>query len=261
MRGTFPIVTGLPPGIDAHDWGQLEDAFGSAVDFPGDLRLALQGDSDTRQAHMRHLWESIWHQGTVYTVTPHTVPFLAHVVGDSELPDTTRANMAMLLSEIAEPLSFALPGENRHHRVDWMRLPTDPIPSRDLASECWHAVASVVGALVPIIEHAGPPLQAGLVAVSAAVFAALDADATAALARIPQQADPRLVLASNVVVALSTGRNSDVASMLESVRDDEGVRWHLSSFEGFVLSAERRAIETAKFLCADYADRDIWSGD
>lgn len=69
-------------GIDDVDWASLGHAYGSAEDFPQTLRDAVGDDAELAEEASEQLFSSIIHQGTLYSATPHAVPFLARLATD-----------------------------------------------------------------------------------------------------------------------------------------------------------------------------------
>jgi hypothetical protein len=67
--------------LESAPWADLRHAHGSAGDVPELLRRLQSGTGDDAAKALRELFESIWHQGTVYSATPHAVPFLARLAG------------------------------------------------------------------------------------------------------------------------------------------------------------------------------------
>ncbi|MER7541791.1 hypothetical protein ABTW95_02145 [Spirillospora sp. NPDC127506] len=85
-------------GIDDVDWASLSHAYGSAEDFPQTLRDAV-GDDEPAEEAAEHLFSSIIHQGTLYSATPHAVPFLARLATATAMP--RRETLVGLLAGIA----------------------------------------------------------------------------------------------------------------------------------------------------------------
>lgn len=74
-------------GIYATDWQSLEDAFGPATDVPALLRALLSTVENHRHLAITLLDQTIWHQGNIYEVTSHAVPFLQKMLLLSQTPD------------------------------------------------------------------------------------------------------------------------------------------------------------------------------
>ncbi len=88
-------IEGLLRDVDAVDWKSLEGAYGASDgslkndemvqgDVPGALRvLALEEDfesDDFSDALLDVMGGHVWHQGTVYPVTPVVVPFIFRIL-------------------------------------------------------------------------------------------------------------------------------------------------------------------------------------
>ena len=66
----------LLKGLDDINWSELSHAYGPATDVPENLRKLLSIDKEEWENAYGELAHSIWHQGTVYSVTEFVVPFL-----------------------------------------------------------------------------------------------------------------------------------------------------------------------------------------
>ncbi|MEV5568966.1 hypothetical protein AB0L06_02875 [Spirillospora sp. NPDC052269] len=86
--------------IDEIDWASLSDAYGPADYFPQMLQNAVDPDPDVREEALHDLFGTIYHQGTLYSATPHAVPFIVRAAADPATPD--RAGLIHLLGRIAE---------------------------------------------------------------------------------------------------------------------------------------------------------------
>ena len=93
----------MPPallaGLDAVDWAALRHAYGSAEDVPRALRDAAADDARRAAEALDHLCHSVYHQGTLYSATPHTVPFLARLATEPTAPH--RRTWTLLLTAVA----------------------------------------------------------------------------------------------------------------------------------------------------------------
>ena len=74
-------------GLDDIDWSSLEHAFGPADDVPELLRGLISPEKDVRDDALGELFGNVWHQGTVYSATPHVVPFLVEILEQDAAPD------------------------------------------------------------------------------------------------------------------------------------------------------------------------------
>lgn len=87
-------MTGRPLAeLDTVNWASLSDAYGSAEDVPQQLRAIASGDDDAYE----DAFGNLWHQGTIYSVTPHAIPFLIGILATG----TRHADMLHLLGCMA----------------------------------------------------------------------------------------------------------------------------------------------------------------
>jgi hypothetical protein len=114
-------------GLDQIDWSRLPHAHGPATDIPVLLRRLADGSGDDSEQAMGDLFETIWHQGTVYEATAAAVPFLIELAADPASPH--RLNLLCLLDAIAEgwldgqkypqsPGKFVPPRQARQRAID-----------------------------------------------------------------------------------------------------------------------------------------------
>jgi len=83
-------------GLDEVEWATLSHAFGPAVDVPALLRSIDSGGSDA-DAAIYELFGNIWHQGTIYEATAASVPFVGELARSSEVSESRRVLLIMLL--------------------------------------------------------------------------------------------------------------------------------------------------------------------
>src|SRR5262245_56849869 len=86
-------------GLSAIDWAALEHAHGRARDVPALLRAAASDVAGHRNFALELLAETVWHQGTVYSATPHAVVFLYRMLEAEETRD--KPQVAVLLATVA----------------------------------------------------------------------------------------------------------------------------------------------------------------
>ena len=91
-------------GLSEVDWSAVEHAHGPADDVPALLRAAMSEDPNDRDFAWELLFETVWHQGTVYPASATVVPFLYRLLeADGELD---RSSAALLLASIADGQSY-----------------------------------------------------------------------------------------------------------------------------------------------------------
>jgi hypothetical protein len=100
-------------GIDNIEWGKLTHAYGEASDIPNLLRQLASPDADQRESARHALHGNIWHQGTVYEATVHTVPFLVELLAEPTLED--KAELLVFLSLCANGNSYC--DVHQHHTL------------------------------------------------------------------------------------------------------------------------------------------------
>ncbi|MCZ2343506.1 MAG: hypothetical protein LC104_17190, partial [Bacteroidales bacterium] len=91
-----PALTGLGDV----DWCAVTHAHGPATDVPALLRAAVSDDPDHRDFAWDLLFETVWHQGTVYPASATVVPFLYQLLEADEVPDRSMA--ALMCASIAD---------------------------------------------------------------------------------------------------------------------------------------------------------------
>jgi hypothetical protein len=91
-------------GLGEVDWAAVEHAHGPATDVPALLRAAVSDDPDHRDFAWQLLFETVWHQGTVYPASATVVPFLYRLLEADGVPDRSMA--AQLLAAIADGHSY-----------------------------------------------------------------------------------------------------------------------------------------------------------
>jgi hypothetical protein len=77
-----PEVAAVLADVDAFDWTTVSHAYGDASDMPSMLRALVVdagADPESDSESMSDLWGAIVHQGTVYSASTASVPFLARL--------------------------------------------------------------------------------------------------------------------------------------------------------------------------------------
>lgn len=99
--------------LDRVAWAELHHAYGRGVTGPGethDVRAALArlgaDDDEAVPSAVHALFSNVCHQGTIYEVTAHAVPFIAAVASDAALWVGDVRELVALLGEIAIASSF-----------------------------------------------------------------------------------------------------------------------------------------------------------
>jgi hypothetical protein len=69
--------------LDSIPWVQLSHAYGPATDAPRWIRALASDDADERTEAINHfLLSSAFHQYTLYSATPHVIPFVIEALRD-----------------------------------------------------------------------------------------------------------------------------------------------------------------------------------
>ncbi|MCX5213801.1 hypothetical protein OG689_31800 [Kitasatospora sp. NBC_00240] len=71
--------TDLLSGLDELDWANLNHAFGTAGDVPGQLRALCGDDEQAQEDSLACLFNHLAYQGTRCQASPYVVPFLARI--------------------------------------------------------------------------------------------------------------------------------------------------------------------------------------
>lgn len=89
--------------IDDIPWHTLSHAYGSAHNVPKDIKRLTSSNTEYRHNALWNLFGSIYHQGTLYSATVESVPFILKILKNNYLPD--RGPIAELLESIGESAS------------------------------------------------------------------------------------------------------------------------------------------------------------
>jgi hypothetical protein len=184
----------LLAGLDEVDWANLNHAYGTADDVPGQLRALCGDDEPAQQKALAGLFDHLVHQGTRCQASPHVVPFLArialagpraareHVVQllaglavnwDEEREIIDGADIAAWRAEAAEnssdkllPLyeeALATEQDERRRRNlqdirDWVAA-GNPIDARDSSMRSYDAVLAELPALLTLLDDDDPRVR------------------------------------------------------------------------------------------------------
>ncbi|MFJ1701670.1 HEAT repeat domain-containing protein [Streptomyces sp. NPDC088252] len=187
----------LLTGLDEVDWANLNHAYGTAADVPGQLRALCGVDEQARQQAVSSLFNHLAHQGTRYQASPYAVPFLARIAlagrdparehalelltglavnWDEEREIIDGADIAAWRAEAAENFSDKLlplyeealaaeQGEQDEQRRrnlqdsrDWVAA-GNPVDARDSSMRSYNAVLAELPALYGLLEHENPRVR------------------------------------------------------------------------------------------------------
>jgi hypothetical protein len=179
-------------GLDAVEWESLSHAFGPADDVPDLLRKLISADADERWEAYDELTNSVWHQGTVYSVSPHVVPFLITMLRSSQTPD--KRLPAILLALLADGRSglavHAMGDSPVAQRVRaWLAeegrdLEAEAAQERQWVEETRLAVGEALPLLAPFLDDPEPGVREPI---------------ALALARYPERAEELLPVLGSVL--------------------------------------------------------------
>ncbi len=72
--------------INSFDWVNLSHAYGKALDAPKELLNLIGEDEDDRDdAVYGFLYSSAYHQGTVYSCTPHVMKCILYIIKNEDI--------------------------------------------------------------------------------------------------------------------------------------------------------------------------------
>lgn len=133
-------------GLETIDWTVLQDAYGSAAQVPNRLRALLSNDDAVRSEALIELFGSVWHQGTIYSVSAHVIPFLVELLSAPEVKD--KPSIVVLLANIAGGRGYY-----EAHETILQKLAKRPLDFRAKRGEEMRTVEAVRLAASPHIPH------------------------------------------------------------------------------------------------------------
>lgn len=158
-------------GLEEGDWSAVTHAHGEATDVPALIRALVSPDSVDRRHACQDLFETIWHQGTVYDATVEAIPFLYNLLEEDGVHD--KASVALLLAVIADGQP-ALSGciEDPGQKELWDRilkeqghsLEVELAHERDFHEELMRRIADRLHLLFSYLRHPEPDLRRSVVA-------------------------------------------------------------------------------------------------
>lgn len=94
----------MESALAAINWAEFDHAYGSAEDIPHHLLRLSSDDPDVWVGALDSLQWTVCHQGTIYSATSHTVPFLLQHLQDPAVK--CRARILELLADFAQGASY-----------------------------------------------------------------------------------------------------------------------------------------------------------
>ena len=164
----YQSVPDPPPlrGLRGVDWSAVRHAHGPATDTPALLRALMSDNKRHRRFACQLLFETIWHQGNIYTATVPAIPFLYNLL-ETDGPHDKGA-IAHLIATIAngEP-SFAMCEGNPQETAQWeailrnvgRSLRDEMAAGRMAAEDVRRAVSDRLDVLYPYLRDPEPEMR------------------------------------------------------------------------------------------------------
>jgi len=156
-------------GLDDVPWESLHHAHGVATSVPAWIRALLSTSPEDRHEALMTLFQTIWHQGTVYDATARAVPFLIELLRDDRTPD--RDQLANLVASIAAGSGYL----ERQLHVDFVREAADEqakaegttLAAKQERERAWvdatrRAAEPSLPLLLPFLDHEEADLRANV---------------------------------------------------------------------------------------------------
>ncbi|MFB7312585.1 HEAT repeat domain-containing protein [Streptomyces sp. NPDC056192] len=217
--------------LESIDWASLGHAYGAAGDVPGWLRGMVSPDPDVRKEAFGNFYGAALHQGSVYSSTVASLPFLFAMADDPVTPD--RGEVVALLLNIgreaidAEEIYAVICGDDgedstiypdtanlmREHAGAFVAYACDPDPRVRRAS------IEGLGLFLDDAERAVALLRDRLVAESRALERQLVVRTMADLAlRLPAAATPALTWLGSLADSGTTDPGTRLAALVHRAR-------------------------------------------
>lgn len=158
-----------PPALQelgSVEWSAVSHAHGHANDVPALLRALVSDESDHRGFALQLLFETIWHQGTIYQATAQTIPFLYNLL-EADGPHD-KAGVACLLASIAEgrPSFAACEGDPKETEL-WRgilekqgrSLEEEMMQGKMYVAEIGHQLLHRIDLLLPFLRYPDPTVR------------------------------------------------------------------------------------------------------
>lgn len=217
--------------VDGIDWASLGHAYGAAGDVPGWLRGMVSPDPGVREKAFAGFYSAALHQGSIYSSTVASLPFLFAMAHDPATPDRARV-VALLLSigreaVDAEETYAVIVGEDgeessiypdtarrmREHAADFVAFTHDPDPRVRAAS------IEGLGLFLDDTEHAVALLENRLIEESGAAERVLVVRTMADLAlRLPAAATPARAWLDTLAESTATDPDTRLAALVHRTR-------------------------------------------
>lgn len=153
-------------GLGEVDWSAVGHAYGAAVDVPALLRAFVADVPGHREFATQLLFQTIWHQGTVYEATATVVPFLYRLLEADGVPN--KSLVADLIAAVTDGHSYLAVHDRTPEQVAEVQAclaANVDTPDIDLARELRHvaavkrAVAARLDILYPYLRDPEPGVR------------------------------------------------------------------------------------------------------
>jgi hypothetical protein len=211
----------LLDGLDGVPWGELSHAYGPATDVPDLLRTlvdperappgirkaAEREDKTIREEVIWRLYGNVFHQGTVWQVTPHVIPFFVEILADGPRDAELQRfvleylhHLALgypqdIYPELVDPAThFAAADAPRENAED----PIDPAIMAGYARDCYRGVEAALPVIARFATDEAPTVALEAIAVLASFRSEVS---IATLRRVVEQQEGRRLAVALVALA------------------------------------------------------------
>lgn len=130
-------------GLDEVDWSAVSDAYGPATGIPALLRAAVSDNPDHREFAYELLYQTIWHQGNVYSATATAIPFLYNLI-EADGPHDKEAIAGLIVAITDGQPSFSHCETDPQAEAQWRAILAKSGRSLDAEIAEGHKVAEAI---------------------------------------------------------------------------------------------------------------------
>jgi hypothetical protein len=143
-------------------WSKLKDAYGPATEVGPLLKNLATGDPTTAASASRELFGRIVHQGTVYSATPHAVPFLFEIL--SARSSTNLVGVVWLIACIAHGRGYwTVRGKLPGHVPATVNLEAEVREETAIQNACRVALVDGLSTLIGALSERDPLVRGGAI--------------------------------------------------------------------------------------------------
>jgi hypothetical protein len=158
-------------GLYNINWSELSHAYGSAEQVPEWIRALASPNKEEREDALEQLVVSVNHQGSVYSATPHVVPFIIELL-QGNAPD--KLSLIYMLHGFAEPYAELNPTPDDLNGLEpdsatlrlWKAMYGEEYNWRSTQEqnvrtmrECYHAVREYLDVYLPFLGDEDPDIR------------------------------------------------------------------------------------------------------